>query len=88
MTIRAVGTRVLIKRLDETTEETKSGLIMPAESDDRPAKGEVISVGEKVERALTIGEIVICSRYGEEFRLDGEKYSLIEEDNVYGVVEA
>jgi len=95
MKIRPLNDRVLVKRLEEE-EITKGGIIIPDTAKEKPAEGEVISVGpgrlddkgKRVPVELKAGDRVLFSKYGgTDVKLDGKDYLIMREDDILGVVE-
>lgn len=96
MQIRPLQDRVLVKRLEEET-KTAGGIIIPDNHKEKPAEGEVISVGAGYRlkdgsvRPLDVrrGDRVLFSKYaGTEVKVDGKDYLVMKEDDILGVVEA
>ncbi len=46
MKIRPLQDRVLVKRLDESEEKTKGGIIIPDTAKEKPQQGKVVAVGK------------------------------------------
>jgi chaperonin GroES len=95
MKIRPLNDRILVKRLAEV-EKTKGGIIIPDSAKEKPAEGEVISVGpgklddsgKRVKPDVKKGDRVLFSKYGgTDVKLDGEEYLIMREDDILGVVE-
>jgi len=90
MSIRPLGDRVLVKRLD-AEEKTQSGIILPGSAQEKPQMAEVIAVGpgtEEVKMEVKAGDRVIFSKYGgNEIKMDGEEYLLLSQRDVLAVVE-
>ncbi len=76
--IQPLGTRVLIKPLDQET-KTASGLYIPETAKEKPQTGVVIAVGDSEEVCLKVNDKVLFPKYtGTEFKIDGEEYLLME----------
>ena len=92
--IRPLSDRVLLRAL-EAEEKTKSGIILPDSAKEKPQMAEVIAVGsgkvvegKKQEMSVKVGDKVIYSRYaGDEVKIDGEEYTVIEEEKILAIVE-
>jgi chaperonin GroES len=89
-----LGDRVVLKRAAAET-KTAGGIVLPDSATDKPARGEVISVGEGHVKnngklvALTVkaGDEVIFSSYaGDEFKIGDETYLLMRESDILAVV--
>ena len=86
--------RVLIRRV-ESEEKTKGGLIIPDNAKEKPAEGEVVSVGEGARKdsgeliAMTVkqGDRVLFGKWsGTEVTLDGEELLIMKESDILGVI--
>ncbi len=95
MKIRPLNDRLLVKRLKEE-EMTAGGIIIPDSAKEKPAEGEVVSVGpgkvadngERVALQVKEGDMVLFSKYGgTDVRLDGEDFLIMREDDILGIVE-
>jgi len=92
--IKPLGARVLVKRL-EAEEKSSGGIIIPDAAKEKPQEAEVIELGTggKDDEGNAIvfhvkkGDRVLISKYGgTEVKLDGEKFTLVREDDILGVV--
>ena len=92
--IRPVGDRVVVKPAAKE-EVTKSGIVIPDTAKEKPQEGTVIAVGsgrllENGDRAaieLREGDRVLFAKYGgTEFKLDGEEYLVLKENDILAVV--
>ena len=95
MKIRPLNDRILVKRLEEE-ETTAGGIIIPDSAKEKPAEGEIISVGpgklndkgERVAMDVKTGDRVLFSKYGgTDVKIEGEDYLIMREDDILGVVE-
>ncbi|HKI61242.1 MAG TPA: co-chaperone GroES [Mariprofundaceae bacterium] len=93
--VRPLHDRVIVRRLDEE-EKSAGGIIIPDSAKEKPIQGKVIAAGKgKIlengdVRPLDVkpGDIVIFSTYaGTEIKLDGDKFLMMREDDILGVVE-
>jgi chaperonin GroES len=76
--IQPLGTRVLIKHLDQEA-KTASGLYIPETAKEKPQTGIVVAVGDSEEVCLKVNDKVLFPKYtGTEFKIDGEEYLLME----------
>lgn len=92
--IRPVGDRVVVKPAAKE-EVTRSGIVIPDTAKEKPQEGTVIAVGsgrllENGDRAaieLREGDRVLFAKYGgTEFKLDGEEYLVLKENDILAVV--
>ena len=95
MKVRPMNDRVLIKRIPEE-EKTSGGIIIPDAAKEKPAEGEVVSVGSgRVDgkgklRALEVkkGDRVLFGKYaGNEIKLEGVDHLILREEEILAVVE-
>jgi chaperonin GroES len=86
MRFRPLGERVLIKRKEEKT--TKTGILIPETTKDKPLEGTVIAVGEEVSN-IKAGDNVLFGKYsGNDIIVDGVDYILLLNEDVSGVLES
>lgn len=89
MKLVPLGDRVVLKQL-VAEETTKSGIVLPGQSKEKPQQAEVIAVGpgtEEVKMEVKKGDMVIYSKYaGTEVKLDGEEYIIVKQNDVLAVV--
>jgi chaperonin GroES len=94
-TVKPLQDRVLIKRLQEET-KTAGGIIIPDNHKEKPAEGEVVSVGtgyrlsDGSTRALDVktGDKVLFGKYaGTEVKVDGNDYIIMKEDDILGILQ-
>ena len=89
MKLNPLGDRVVLKQL-EAEETTKSGIVLPGQSQERPQEAEVVAVGpgtKDVEMEVKVGEKVIYSKYaGTEVKLDGEEFIIVKQSDILAIV--
>ena len=92
--MRPVGDRVVVKPAAKE-EVTKSGIVIPDTAKEKPQEGTVIAVGsgrllDNGDRApvdLREGDRVLFAKYGgTEFKLDGEEYLVLKENDILAVI--
>ena len=95
MKIRPLQDRVVVKRQDEET-TSAGGIVLPGSATEKPQQGEVVAVGpgKKSEDGkntpvdLKVGDHVVFGQYGgNNVKIDGEEYLILNESEIYGVVE-
>lgn len=95
MKLRPLGDRLLVKALEEK-EVKKGGIIIPDTAKEKPQEGEVVAVGpgkvddkgNKIAMHVKVGDRVVYGKYsGNEIKIGDEEYMIMNEDDVYGVVE-
>lgn len=92
--IRPVGDRILIQHREEK-EQIRGGVIIPDSAKEKPQEAKVIALGtgrKDKEGKITpfevkVGDTVLVSKYGgSEVKLDEQKYMLVREDDILGVL--
>ena len=92
--IKPLSDRVLIK-MKEAEETTQSGIILTANSQEKPQIAEVVEIGpgKKVdgkleEMSVKKGDNVIVSKYaGTEVKYEGIDYKILSQDDILAIVE-
>ena len=94
-TITPLHDRVIIRRIEDTNNQTAGGLFIPDSAKEKPQEGEVIAAGdgkykENGERqALDVktGDRVLFGKYsGSEIKIDGEELLIMREDEILGII--
>ena len=92
--IRPLGDRVLVKRIQEE-EKTKGGIIIPDTAKEKPQEGLVVAVGKgkTTEEGKVIapdvkkGDRILFGKYsGSDIKVDGNEYMIMREDEVLGIL--
>ena len=90
MTVKPLGDRVLIKRL-EAEEKTKGGIILAGAAKEQPQMAVVIAAGpgtEDVKMEVKAGDKVIFSKYaGTEIKVDEEELIIMSQKDILAIVE-
>lgn len=92
--IKPVLDRVLIK-MEEQEETTKSGIILPTNSKEKPQIAEVIEVGpggiidgNEVKMFIKNGDKVIANKYaGTEIKYEGTEYIILRQSDILAIIE-
>ena len=95
MTIKPLADRVVVVKLVESEEKTKSGLILTASAQEKPQIAEVIAVGpggivdgKEVAMTVKVGDKVITSKYsGTEVKANGAEYIIVRQSDILAIVE-
>ena len=94
--IKPLHDRVIIRRIEDSTNQTAGGLFIPDTAKEKPQEGEVIAVGagkykeDGTRQALVVkaGDRILFGKYsGSEIKLDGEEFLIMREDEILGVIE-
>ena len=94
MTLKPLCDRVVIKQL-EAEETTKSGIVLPSQSQEKPQQAEVVAVGpggivdgKEIKMEVKPGDRVIYSKYaGTEVKLDEDEYIIVKQNDILAIVE-
>ncbi len=94
MKLVPLGDRVVLKQL-EAEETTKSGIVLPGQSKEKPQQAEVIAVGpggmvdgKEIKMQVKKGQQVIYSKYaGTDVKLNDEEYIIVKQSDILAVVE-
>ncbi|WP_345976931.1 co-chaperone GroES [Sulfurimonas sp. HSL3-7] len=85
MNFEPLGKRVLVSRTEEA-KTTASGIIIPDNATEKPSQGTVVAVSSEVEN-VKVNDTVVFGKYaGNELKLDGESYLVIEVDDLLGII--
>ncbi|HEX9711119.1 MAG TPA: co-chaperone GroES [Actinomycetota bacterium] len=86
--------RIVVKPLEEETQKTPSGIIIPDTAKEKPQEGEVVAVGPgrfedgtRVPTDVKKGDRVIYSKYGgTEVKVGGEDYLILTARDVLAII--
>ena len=96
MKIVPLGDRVVLKRQDAAEEKTAGGIVLPATAQEKPQEAEVVAVGpgkrddngKHIELDVKVGDMVLTNKWGgTEFKLDGNEYVIVSEDDILAKIE-
>lgn len=97
MKIRPLHDRVVVRR-EEEEQKTAGGIVLPGSAAEKPNQGEVIAVGsgrvldngEVRALDLKVGDKVVFGKYSgsNTISVDGEELLILNENEVYGVLES
>ena len=94
MAFKPLHDRVLVKRV-ESDEKTKGGLIIPDSAKEKPAEGEVVSVGEGARKdsceliapSVKAGDRILFGKWsGTEVTVDGKEMLIMKESDILGII--
>ena len=94
MKLSPLGDRVVLKQI-VAEETTKSGIVLPGQSKEKPQQAEVVAVGpggtvdgKEVKMNVTVGQQVIYSKYaGTEVKLGDEEFIVVRQNDIVAIVE-
>ncbi len=93
MNLVPLGDRVVLKQL-VAEETTKSGIVLPGQSKEKPQQAEVVAVGpggvidgKEIKMEVKVGEQVIYSKYaGTDVKLEDEEFIIVKQSDILAVV--
>ena len=93
MRLEPLGDRVVLKQL-VAEETTKSGIVLPGQSKQKPQQAEVVAVGpggmidgKEITMSVSVGDQVIYSKYaGTEVELDKEDYIIVKQSDILAII--
>jgi chaperonin GroES len=95
MKIRPLADKVLVERI-EAENKTAGGIVLPDSAKEKPQRGKIISVGEgklledgsRGQMQVKKGDEVLFTSYaGNEIKLDGKEYIIMDETDIMAVIE-
>ncbi len=94
--IKPLGTRVLVKRIENDEQKTDGGIFLPDTAKEKPQEAEVLALGtgkndegEIVEFSVKVGDKVLISKYGgTEVKLNGQECLIMSESDILGILES
>jgi chaperonin GroES len=95
MKLRPLDDRVVIKQ-SEAEEKTTGGIILPDTAKEKPQIGKIVAVGpgkllddgKRNKMSVKKNDEVIYAKYiGSEVEIDGEKFVVLHESDVLGIIE-
>ena len=97
MKIRPLHDRVVVRRKEEE-QATAGGIILPGAAAEKPNQGEVVAVGngrvldngDTRPLAVKEGDVVVFGKYSgsNTIEVDGEELLILNESEIYGVLDA
>lgn len=95
-TVKPLNDHLLV-RPAAAEEKTRGGIILPDTAKEKPAEGVVIALGDgrllddgkRAAFQVKLNDRVIYSKYaGHEITIDGEELKVIQESDIYAVIES
>jgi len=92
MTVKPLGDRILVKRLEE--EDKIGSIIVPDSAKEKSQKAEIVAVGEgkKTDEGKLVslevkkGDKILIGKYaGTDIKIDGEEYIIMKQEDVTGI---
>ena len=94
MKLQPLCDRVVLKQL-EAEETTKSGIVLPSQSQEKPQQAEIVAVGpggvvdgKEIKMEVKVGDRVIYSKYaGTEVKLGEDEYIIVKQNDILAIVQ-
>jgi chaperonin GroES len=95
MNLKPLDDRIVIKQSD-AEEKTAGGIILPDTAKEKPQIGKIVAVGpgkllddgKRANMSVRKNDEVIYAKYiGSDVEIDGDKYVILRESDVLGIVE-
>ena len=93
--LKPLADRVIVKQSDAET-KTASGILLPDSAKEKPTKGKVVAIGpgklddngKRHDIGVRVGETIYYGKYsGTDVEVDGEKFVILRESDILGVLE-
>jgi len=92
--ITPLGTRVLVKRIEENEQKSEGGIFLPDTAKEKPQEAEVLALGngkndegEVIEFSVKVGDKVLISKYGgTEVKIGGDECLILNESDILGIL--
>jgi len=94
--IKPLGDRIVVARVEEEAEKSTGGIIIPDTAKEKPTEGKVMAVGTGkrlkdgtlIPLNVKVGDRILFGKWGgSEVKIDGKEYLILNEDDVYGIIE-
>jgi len=94
-TLKPLGSHVLVQRAS-AADVSKGGIVLPEKAKDKPKEGKVIAIGngkmledgKRQKMQVKAGDRVLFSSYaGTEVKSNGEEFLVMEESDIFAIVE-
>jgi chaperonin GroES len=95
MKLRPLDDRVVVRQ-SEAKEKTRGGIVLPDTAKEKPGRGKIVAVGpgpllddgQRGKMSVRKGDEVLYGKYsGTEVEIEGDKYVILKESDLLGVVE-
>jgi chaperonin GroES len=97
MNVRPLHDRLIVQRLETSTEKPAGTIIIPDSAKEKPQQGKVLAAGlgkcnddgKRMPLDVKAGDTILFGKYaGQEIKLDGVEYLIMKEDDVLAVENA
>jgi len=94
MKLKPLGDKVVVEVLEQE-DKSPGGLYLPDTAKKKPQTGKIVAVGngrilddgKRSEMHVKVGDKVLFSKYGgNEVQIDGAEYTILDEDQIYAII--
>ncbi len=94
MKLKPLGDKVVVEVLEQE-DKSPGGLYLPDTAKKKPQTGKIVAVGngrilddgKRSEMNVKVGDKVLFSKYGgNEVQIDGSEYTILDEDQIYAII--
>ena len=95
MNLKPLSNHIILQP-EKEEKTTKSGLVLPENSEGKPTRAKIVAVGpgklndkgEVIPVSVKVGDLVLFKKYGpDEVEIDGEKYLVGDEEDILAIIE-
>lgn len=95
LSLQPLEDRIAVQPLEDDVQTTPGGIIIPDTAKEKPQEGKVVAVGpgrfgddnERIPMDLSVGDVVIYSKYGgTEVKVDGQEYLILSARDVFAKI--
>ena len=86
MNLKPLDDRIVIKQSD-AEEKTTGGIILPDTAREKPQIGTVVAIGPVKMSVKKKDEVIYAKYMGSDVEIDGDKYVILRESDILGIVE-
>jgi chaperonin GroES len=92
--ITPIGDRILVQHVEDQ-EQVRGGVIIPDSAKEKPQEAKIIALGTGpkakdgavIRFEVKVGDTVLIGKFaGSEVKFENEKYSVVREDDILGVI--
>lgn len=87
MELKPLDDRVVVERIEEETRQGR--IIIPDTAKEKPRLGKVVAVGtdEDLQEKVKVGDKILYGKYvGDEVRLEGKEYLIVQRPDILAIV--
>ena len=91
VSFKPLGNRIVVEPIEEDTQISAGGILIPDTAKEKPQEGKVVAVGPgkltdegtRLEMEVEVGDVVVYSKYGgTEYKVGETEYLVLRDDDV------